>query len=195
MMVSIQCGPKETLAVVDTAAQATLVNRDFYLQLEVESSLENKKVVLLKGLGEIAVEAVKVPQFQFQLGDTTFTWDVFVTPMADDLILGLDFLEHHGSQVDLEKHTVRIGDQLLSAQMRKELTEEIHVNRVFIAKRIVIPPNSVKHALVKIDSVTNRFTNFCISPCGSNKDILVAHTLATGPVSPIRLLNENVMSY
>ncbi len=85
------------------------------------------------------MRAVKIPQFRFQLGKDQFVWDVFTTLMTDDVILGLDFLEHHGGQVDLEKHTVKIGDQLIQAQMRRENAEEIRVSRVTLVKRVVVP--------------------------------------------------------
>lgn len=92
LLVPLKCGKLSTTAVVDTAAQATLVSREFYsLVSQIGPAGIPGEQVLIKGLGEQPVQAEKVVGWKFQLGSSTYQWDVLVTPMADHVILGLDF--------------------------------------------------------------------------------------------------------
>lgn len=191
ILIPIQSNSGETRAVIDTAAQATLVNRSFFLKSENKSALENKPIVLLKGLGEVAVEAVKISRYQFQIGDVMFFGDVFITSMADDFILGLDFLEHHQSQVNLENGTVQIGGQLINADMKAKPPRDFHVNRVNLSRKTVVPPNTMVLTEVKIDTASDEPVPYCVEAVGSNEDLLVARALVTGSLGTLRIINNS----
>ena len=64
------------------------------------------------------MEALVVPGIQMQVGNQEHKWVVYVAPVADTCILGLDFLLHKGCVVDLEKDTVRIGRELIQHRKR-----------------------------------------------------------------------------
>ena len=194
LLIPVKCGEEEAQAVIDTAAQATLVNQDFFLRLPgSKETLDKGKVIMLKGLADVPVEATRIPRFSFQLGNSKFTWDVFVTSMTDQFILGLDFLNHHGGQVDLRTNTVTINGEDLGAQLKKGPEGDVKVSRVFLTKRTVVPPNSIVHAMVKFDKTADTSLEYYLESTKKNKGLLISHALVTAPKTPIRILNDSNM--
>ena len=54
------------------------------------------------------------PSVKIQLGKHSFEWNVYIAPISDDCLLGLDFLMKHVSCLDFEKQILQIRDQCIS---------------------------------------------------------------------------------
>jgi len=64
--------------------------------------------------------------------------NVYVAPIEDELLLGLDFLRTYGVSLDLRNETLRIDQEVIA--MTTGLTHNTPaVARVKVAKRIVVP--------------------------------------------------------
>ena len=93
MIVPIEVKGKPASAVIDTGAQVTIINSQFYDTLNLSFPSDP---VLLKGINpEKSVEGYLVQEVPLTLGGKTYKWDLYVAPIEDQLLLGLDFMVHH----------------------------------------------------------------------------------------------------
>ena len=75
-----------------TTLKVTIVNSHFHDTLDM--SLPSDPV-LLKGINpEKGVEAYLVQEVPLTLVGRTYKWDLYVAPVEDQLLLGLDFMIH-----------------------------------------------------------------------------------------------------
>ena len=140
-----------TNAVVDTAAQITVMSFDFYNKLHKKPLL--KDYIKLKGAGkENEIKARLAKNVSLQIGGITRKWDIVVGEIADSLLLGLDFLKTYESVIDLRNYTVTIDRDVIQAvQVKTEEHKEVKIYQVFVKARTVIPPESVKFVPLQTD--------------------------------------------
>ena len=79
-------------AVVDTAAQVTLVSEEFYKSLDPAPPICKEVVMNTAGKG-MQMNGYIAGPFQVVLGTHLFTVEIYVAPIEEDMLLGLDFLE------------------------------------------------------------------------------------------------------
>ena len=93
MIVPIEIRGKPASAVIDTGAQVTIVNSQFFDSLNC--SLPSEPVIL-KGIDpEKSVEGYVVRKVPLTVGGRSYKWDLYVALIEDELLLGLDFMVHH----------------------------------------------------------------------------------------------------
>ncbi len=110
--------------------------------------------------------------------------------MADSIILGLDFLEHFGCNVDLSSSTVTIQGELVDATLKRNADgQRIQVSRVVLTKRTVVPPDSLAHAWVKFTGSVDSDVGFCVESSGRNKGLMLANAVVYDSKVPVRILN------
>ena len=186
LIVPAKCEKLSVDAVVDTAAQATLISQNLFNK--VKRAYGKGTSVVLKGLGEQPVDAKSVPDFEFKLGERTFRWTVYVAPMSDDMILGLDFLKHHHATVDLVQNRVTVEGEALDAFLKKTADgEAMRVSRVVIAKRMVVPPHTLTHVPVKWDGTPGQV--YCVEPKGYSSEVALAASVTQNPETVFRFVN------
>ena len=91
-------------AVVDTAAQVTLVSEEFYKSLDPAPPIRKEVVMNTAGKGMQMNEYIAGP-FQVVLGTHQFSVEIYVAPIEEDMLLGLDFLKANGVSLHLRKGT------------------------------------------------------------------------------------------
>jgi hypothetical protein len=91
-------------AVVDTAAQVTLVSEEFYKSLDPAPPIRKEVVMNTAGKG-MQMNGYIAGPFQVVLGTHLFTVEIYVAPIEEEMLLGLDFLEANG--VSLSKRLVK----------------------------------------------------------------------------------------
>ncbi len=73
-----------------------------------------------------------------------YTWDVIVADIADDLLLGLDFLRAEKAKIDLAQDSIALNGVECPAVLKRDPGgNHFFVSRVFLDKRVVVPPGSV----------------------------------------------------
>ena len=82
-------------AVVDTAATVTIVSDEDYRQLTVNPPCLKPATLKLAGR-DTKMDGHIVGPVSLKLGSTVFQVVVQVAPIHSDMLIGLDFLLHHG---------------------------------------------------------------------------------------------------
>ena len=156
MIVPIEVKGKLASAVIDTGAQVTIINSQFYDTLNLSFPSDP---VLLKGINpEKSVEGYLVWEVPLTLGGKTYKWDLYVAPIEDQLLLGLDFMVHHKVDPLIGQNVLVVDghDEILAIFKRNQSqgttqTETYGVGRVKVSKRAVIHPNTIKLIGGKVD--------------------------------------------
>ena len=98
--VEVQC--MQLQAVVDTAAQVTLVSEEFYKSLDPVPPIRKEVVMNTAGKG-MQMNGYIAGPFQVVLGTHQFSVEIYVAPIEEDMLLGLDFLEANGVSLHLKE--------------------------------------------------------------------------------------------
>ena len=160
-----------TKAVIDTAAQVTLVSEDLFGQIKPTFNVTDSIRLWEAGKNTVMV-AKKVEQVPIQLGRSSYLWDVYVAPISDNCILGIDFLVAHDGKIDLGNKILTLRDENIQASLLHD--ESTSVRRVTLAKHVIIPPNSAVHAKVKFKSDAD--TDYSVNaPEFPHKEVLIPH--------------------
>ena len=93
----------ETSALLDTRAQVSLMSSTLYEKIthkrELQDGIEIEGIVSGK-----RIEAKLFKDVIVRLGKKReLKWNFYVAPIKDEVILGLDFLCHHGVRLDFKK--------------------------------------------------------------------------------------------
>ena len=130
-------------AVVDTAAQVTLVSEEFYKSLDPAPPIRKEVVMNTAGKG-MQMKGYIAGPFQVVLGTHLFTVEIYVVPIEEDMLLGLDFVEANGVSLHLKEKEQQIaGDVIpMSLGTGSPLVNEKETG-VFLVKGCKVPPNSV----------------------------------------------------
>ncbi len=160
-------------AVVDTAAQVTILSDKIYCGLDPKPGVK-KHVVLQTAGRQLKITGHVVGPLAIKLGKGVYTEDVIVAPIQDDMLLGLDFMLKHDVSINLPRAHVLLGGEEIPMVINQS-TEPSHVSRVCVEKRTVIPPNSVK--LVPCKSDIN--SQFLLEPIEDTRAV-IPRTLHSG---------------
>ena len=87
---------QELYAVVDTAAQVTLISDELFKSLKFTPPILKEVVMNTAGKG-LQMNGFVAGPFDIQVGSQEFNINMYVAPIGDEMLLGLDFLKDHGS--------------------------------------------------------------------------------------------------
>ena len=128
--------------VIDCGAQVTIVSMELFEALKWSVDLE---LVLLKGIDKNRrVEGYHVKNVPLTLGGKTYNWDIYVAPIADDMLLGLDFMVTFGIDILITRSMISVQGQEIPVIFKQGPTNEKKVGRVLAQHKVVVPPNSVR---------------------------------------------------
>jgi hypothetical protein len=102
---TIQGVPVE--AIFDTAAEVTVLSKDFYQSLENPPRL-GESVSIKSAAIDGQMTAWKCSGVQFLIGTQKYILNVHVAPITDNILLGLDFLSEHGAIINLEEGSLSL---------------------------------------------------------------------------------------
>ena len=189
MIIPIKIGNVDFPAVVDTAAQVTVVSREIAENLDLKLSSE---VVKLTGAEQGSYFPAKIARnVPLKIGFKKIKWDLYVASLEEPVILGLDLLMDLKAVIDLGGNSVRIGGDVVCATAHiNEIGVKYNVRRVTLRNRTVAPPHSVSYASVRLDGLTGgnfHLQGKMIDPCVEIPNMLINPTV--GEVT-ITLHNE-----
>ena len=165
LVVSVEVNGVKTRAVVDSAAQVTIISED--LKNKITDVLEVTEQILLRGIGnnKNAIPAQKVKGIKIKLGSSTYPWDVYITKMTDPVLLGLDFLVSKKCKVDFVRNEIVLPNEVIVASLKSGNSEEFcNVFKVFASKKSVIPPFTRRYLPVEVCSATSKDANYVVEP-------------------------------
>ena len=87
-------------AVIDTAAEVTIISDSIFRKLQPAPPFL-KKVILHTAVQDLRMDGFAVGPVALKLGEIIFPEAVYVAPIQDDMLLGLDFMLRHGVDIKL----------------------------------------------------------------------------------------------
>ena len=129
-------GRRKIMAVIDTTAQVTLINRRLSQELGCQDLVE--RVQLQNAQMDSWMDGGIVQHFGFQWGRQKYFWDVVEADIGDDFIIGVDFLKSVKCKIDLEGNVLKLGNgDCVQAMMKKNGDgQEIHVSRCCCSRKL-----------------------------------------------------------
>ena len=129
----------DLMAVVDTAAQVTIISDRVLEQLEIRPP-EVRKIVLQTAGRKMKMSGSVVGPVRLQLGNKLCHEEIYVAPIQDEMLLGLDLLRKHCGEINLKADTIQIDGN----PVNMEISGHGGVAKVVVARRTIVPPNSVR---------------------------------------------------
>ncbi|XP_038154197.1 uncharacterized protein LOC119791901 [Cyprinodon tularosa] len=126
-------------AVVDTGAEATVLSEGLYKQLYGRDPPHLKKAVLHNAESNSEMTAMSGVQVVFQIGTHSFDWDVYVAPIHDCLLLGLDFLRAANVTIEATGRVFIAGEPIPAKIVGGE-GPDYSVARVLLERDTTLPP-------------------------------------------------------
>ena len=172
----------KTFAVVDTAAEVTIISDKLYESLEEKPKII-KEVVMNTAGRDLKMKAHIVFPVRLKLGEKVYEEQIYVAPIEDEMLLGIDFLEKHKADIDICERQLKLDGITLPMQLSSDGTTP-KVARVVLNRRTIIPPNSV----VKVTGFTKMGNQpYTIEPDKKSK-VLIPRTLYEGGTHPVLCL-------
>lgn len=178
--VPVEVQGKTVLAIVDTAAEVTLISEELYQRLKNSPPIISETVMNNAGKG-MQMNGYIVGPVSIKLGSQTFTTNVYVAPIFDDMLLGFDFLKGNGIDICMSRGQMGVkGEQLKMAM--GIVNESPQVTNVSVTNRTVVPPNSVVRTEGHLNPTVQE--QYIVEPM-IWKDLLILRTLQNPKVSPL----------
>ena len=194
LIIPVQIGEMTVPAVVDTAAEITILSSKVAGQLGLLSE-SAAKIRLRMADRNSHVEAYKVKDLDIEIGDTPFTLEVYVAPITDQLLLGFDFLKAHNAIIDLRNPSLKLDDVSVDAIIRQSQSgNPFAVSRVTVSRDLVIPPKTVQFVEVNMSDMSlPTGGDLLIEPLRNEEtDVLVPYAVVNAnKPSSISLLNSS----
>ena len=181
------------LAVIDTAAEVTIISDSIFRELQPTPPYL-KKVILNTAGRDLRMDGFVVGPVALKLGEITFPEAVYVAPIQDDMLLGLDFILRHGVDIKLNDRCLDFrgkGQKVPIEVERMGTSKESQVKKVtLLEKTVKMPPNSVLKRQCKISDL---LTNYIIEPEG-DLDVHSAGSMVNVTDSLIRLRQKQLVA-
>jgi O-acetyl-ADP-ribose deacetylase (regulator of RNase III)/transposase InsO family protein len=179
---------REISAVIDTAAQVSVVSQDFIESLENPPILEEESEI--KGAGKQgAMKAHMLRNNSITINNVSYSLDLCVAPITDTLLLGIDFLAAHESIIDMKDVTVKIADTTTPATIKRNPAGDLFVKEVQTSKKTVVQPSTVHFFQARIVKPLHKNTSVVFQPHNDieglqfpavltkNKDVIPLHVI------------------
>ena len=176
-------------AIIDSAAQVTVISEQFFKTLKHQPEI--LETVYLKGAGhDHHMSATFARDVFLTLGEHTYKWDIYIAPISDDFILGLDFMAKHKAVVDLEGNNFVVNQQSIPATLKRNGDGvSFQVSRVFLLRKTVVPPNTVVFAETRFDGTFLR--PYIFMPKGQHGVLIPQIIGKEGSIGMVCLVNDS----
>jgi len=145
-------------AIVDTAAEVTIISEEVFRSLPKRPDVV-RKVKLLTAGKQQSIQGFIVGPVKLKIGSRVYKETIYVAPIAQDMLLGFDLL-HTKAVLDMRRGVINFDGEEIGLNMDQSDGKPL-VARVAIAKRRVVPPNTV----MKIKCKVNRdMPEFLVEP-------------------------------
>lgn len=99
---------KDIVAVIDTGAEVTIISDKVYEMLQNKPPI--KKHIVMHGAGrDMKMKTFIIEPIDIGIGTRTYSSEVYVAPMDDDMPLELDFMRRNHVQLDCCKQQIIIN--------------------------------------------------------------------------------------
>ena len=197
LIVPIQVNGIDTWAVVDSAAQVTIISQK--LRDQITDSLEIVDKVNLRGIGNHdkgLISAQKTKGINIKFGKNTYPWEAYVAEMTDPVLLGLDFLVSKKCILDLERNEILLPHETIFATLKRNFDgEECTIYKVIASKKLVVPPNNKCLVPIEISFPIESSQEYLVEPKLELNGLIASCsiTLQKGYINVINATNHSVV--
>ncbi|GFO16517.1 Pol polyprotein [Plakobranchus ocellatus] len=94
-------------AIIDTAAEITIISEEVYKRLIPRPRLSGKRRVQMAGKGQESWANLVGP-ISVKVGPLSTQETIYVAQINDDMLLGVDFLDKYNAVIDFKDHTLQV---------------------------------------------------------------------------------------
>ena len=172
-------------AVVDTAAQVTLASEEFYKTLDPAPQIHREVISNTSEKG-MQMNGFIAGPCQVVLGTQSFSVDIYVAPIEDEMLLGIDFLEANGMSLHLKDRKLQITVEVIPViwEEGNPVVNEKETE-VSLEQDCRVPPNSVMRVGAQLHESLERDYIVRVATKG---EILILRTLHEGGNNPVLCL-------
>ncbi|CAG2193490.1 unnamed protein product [Mytilus edulis] len=187
LILPIKIGSMTVNAVIDTAAQVSVLNRTVFDKMDPKPRLTD--YVNLKGITKDSHMLARVAKdIPIKIGKTLSNWNMVIADIPDTVLLGIDFLEHNKVIIDLQKNSIQLNNEFLPLTFIKdEENTELKIYRIKLTEKAIVPPFSMRYVPIGSDSEPE--SDLVIHPQKDLKGLLAPH-IVCNKTSPIALLRN-----
>nr|XP_045590082.1 uncharacterized protein LOC123752056 [Procambarus clarkii] len=165
-------------AIVDSAAEVTIISQEVHQKL-IPLLLVIRRITLNTAGKCICIPGTLVGPVTLLIPGRKFKVNVYVAPIEDNMLLGLDFMKRQGISLALAQSQMILQGQIIPMQLGRENTPDPNSNpctaKVAVSQHTVIPPRSVANVTCELD---NNMPQYLVEP------------LDDGRVPIIRILHQ-----
>ena len=185
LTIPIVIGGFSLKAIVDTAAEVTIISDRVLQHLEPQPGKRRDAVLHAAGRNMSMRGSVTGP-VSILLGGQEFSEQLYVAPISDDMLLGMDFLHKHRAVIHMHHPRLLLGGVEIPMQ-HGDNPRQMGVARVYVRKRVTVPPNAVKRVTGVLDQ---RLQDFVFEPLLNLPAILVPCSLhGAGKSAKVYVIN------
>ena len=182
--------------MVNCGTQCTVICEEFYSSLKIPPKA-TERVVLKTAKEDSGFVGKLIPKATLTFGNVNFSLSLYIGPISDFLLLGLNFLLPTEAVIDLGKHMHTIKDNhghehTSTATIVSNAEQEHKVCRVMIDKCTVIPLQS-KVLTSKVEDIPDDWNDkdAILQPLHPwTKNCMMPYAVVTGNLTvPITLIN------
>ena len=188
--VELQVNKTKVMAVVDTETEVTTISDKLYESLP--SKPKSKRHTMMHGAGrDMKMKTFIIVPVNIGIGSRIYPSDIYVVPIDDDMLLGLDVLYKYIVILDCSKNKFVINGENLPMDYGKAKNVP-EMSKVTVPGKTVIPLNSVIHINGKMSS---QIENYFIEPDSDIPVMIPMHMYANQPNPRLCLVNASDRYY
>ena len=192
MYAPVKLGDYSKSAVIDTAAQASVMSETLYNSLELQSNSITPTTIRTVENGS-SIECFKVSGVVIRLNGVEYCHDFVVGNFTDDIILGLDFLLRFNCVIDIYKGTLKIDNDVVDCWIKKNGSKDgYYVSRVVCNCTCTIPAHT--RVAVPVSLSGPHGTLFVTCPTQTDSLLVPSVLLQVGNISFVEVINDSGMS-
>ena len=133
---------KEVDAILDTASQVTIISDEFYNTLS-DKPEKVRAFTLCTAGRNMAMKGYLLEPVQLEINGNVYKESIYVAPLEDAMLIGLDFMSKHQTTLDIKQGHIRIQDQNIPFIKGSNSVPAVSKTQIRITKKTHIPPRSV----------------------------------------------------
>ncbi|GFO19336.1 retrovirus-related pol polyprotein from transposon 412 [Plakobranchus ocellatus] len=134
-------------AIVDTAAEITVISEEVYRRLIHKPRVSGKRRFQMAGKGKASWANLEGP-ISVKIGQLSTQETVYVAQINDDMLLGVDYLDKYNDVIDFEDHTLQMqGEQI---PLRTLVSDRR--SKAYLKHRCLIPSMSARRVGCQINT-------------------------------------------
>lgn len=108
LRLSLTVNSRTTVAVVDTAAEASIISDKVYQSLKIKPPI--RRHTFMHGAGrDMKMETFIIGPVDIRIGSCNYPSGIYVAPIDDEMLLGLDFLHRNNVVIDCSNNQFSIN--------------------------------------------------------------------------------------